>query len=219
MSNCSMVRVGVACVPMVALLSLAAPAAADDGRFEIGLRAVLTASDGEPANDIPGYGLFGRYRLNDRWSLGFSVDQTEYDFEEPAKLLGLQQSASLEPIDTVAEATVVAAWIERDYVRSDRMTWFWGLGAGLADIDVPDASGPLAGGGRFDIQTEADTEMIASVSAGLRRRLASRLFFEFAVRADQHFADWKVTDRVSGATGAVDDYLALGGHLGFGFSF
>lgn len=42
---------------------------------------------------------------------------------------------------------------------------------------------------------------------------------EFAVRADQHFADWQLTDRVSGNRGAVDDYRALGGHFGIGFRF
>jgi hypothetical protein len=30
---------------------------------------------------------------------------------------------------------------------------------------------------------------------------------------------WQLTDRNSGARGAIDDYLALGGHLGIGFRF
>jgi hypothetical protein len=216
MEETAVVR-AAAMMGLVAYL-LATPAAAQDRRFDLGIRGVLTAADGEPANDIPGFGVFGRYHLSDRWSLGLAVDQTEYDFEQPARILGLQQDPSLEPIDVVAEATVISGWLQRDYERG-RTTWFWGVGLGLASIDVPDARGPLVGSGSFDIQTDADSEIIASLTAGVVRRLGERWFLEFALRADQHFADWQLTDRISGATGAIDDYLAWGGHLGFGFRF
>jgi len=200
----------------VALAFLPCPVLAHD----LGVRGMITASDGEPANDIPGFGLFGHWRLGERWSIGFAVDRTEYDFEEPAKLVGLRQEEDIEPVDVIAEATVLSAWIERTYPRpSGRLDWFWGAGVGFASIDVPDATGPLAGGGTFDITTEADSEVVVSLLAGLHRRLGERWFLEFALRADQHFADWQVTDRVSGNRGAVDDYLALGGQLGIGFRF
>lgn len=96
------------------------------------------------------------------------MDQTEYDFEQPARILGLQQDQDLEHIE---------------------------------------------------VQTDADSEIIASLLAGFHSRLGNRLFLEFALRADQHFADWKLTDRVSGRTGSIDDYLAYGGYLGVGFRF
>lgn len=32
----------------------------------------------------------------------------------------------------------------------------------------------------------------------------------------QHFADWQIADRISGAQGSVDDYLAWGGHIAAG---
>lgn len=189
-----------------------------EGRLDLGVRAVLMAADGTPANDIPGYGVFGHYRLNDRWKLGFAVDTAEYDFEEPAKIVGLQQSESLEAIDALAESTTVSAWVERTFGR-ERTEWFLGAGLGFATIDVPDASGPLQGGGRFDIETEVDTEIVAQLLGGVRRRLGRRWALEFALRADQHFAEWKLRDRVSGRTGTIDDYLALGGHLGVSFRF
>jgi hypothetical protein len=205
---------------VVVALTLQSPALAQDGGFDLGVRGIITASDGEPANDIPGYGVCGHWRMSDRWSVGFAVDQTEYDFEEPARLVGLRQDPNEEPVDTLAEGTVVSAWIERIYPRpAGRLDWFWGAGLGFASIDVPDATGPLEGGGTFDISTEADSEVIVTLLAGLHRRLGERWFFEFALRADQHFADWKLTDRVSGAKGAVDDYRALGGHFGIGFRF
>jgi hypothetical protein len=209
-----------ACILLLAGAAVAAPLGAADPRLRLGARAVLTAADGTPANDIPGYGLFARYRLNERWAIGVSADRTEYDFEEPARILGLTPSPSLEPIDAVAEATVLIVSLERGHRRAGgRTTWFWSLGVGTASIDVPDVSGPLANGARFDIRTEADDELIAALAVGLRRDLFARSFVEFALRLDQHFADWQVTDRSSGARGAVGDYLAWGGHLGVGFTF
>lgn len=203
----------------VAVLALPAIAVhAQPGRFDLGLRTGLMAADGEPANDIPGYGVFSHYRLNERWRLGFAIDTAEYDFEEPAKIVGLAQSPAIEPVDVKAESLTASAWIERTYLRR-KTEWFWGAGLGLASIDVPDASGPLANGGRFDIETDAGTEIVAQLLAGFSRRLGERWALEFAVRADQHFADWKVRDRVSGRASTIDDYLALGGYLGFAFRF
>ena len=57
-------------------------------------------------------------------------------------------------IDVVAEAIAVSAWLERTYAGAGRPTvWFWGVGLGLAWIDVPDAAGPLQESGTFDIRT------------------------------------------------------------------
>ena len=118
---------------VVLALTLQSPALAHD----LGVRGIITAGDGEPANDIPGFGVFGHWRLGDRWSVGVAVDQTEYDFEEPAKLVGLRQDPGIEPVDTIAEGTVLSAWIERTWPRpSGRLEWFWGAGLGFASIDV-----------------------------------------------------------------------------------
>jgi hypothetical protein len=189
-------------------------------RFEFGLRGQILLADGEPANDLPGYGAFARYRFNERWSVGLAVDQTEYDFEQPARLLGLQQDPAVEPVDALAEATTFSLWLQRSYSRpGSRIVWFWGVGVGVVSVDVPDVSGPLASGGVFDVHTEVDSEIIASALGGLQWNLSRLLFLEFAGRVEQHFADWQITDRVSGATGTVEDYLTYGGHLGLGFRF
>jgi hypothetical protein len=202
--------------PMLAGASLiCTPAyAAEDDRFAAGVRGTITAADGVPANDIPGFGLLAHYRMNERWTLGAAIDRTEYDFEEPAKHAGITPDPALDPIDALAESTALSAWIERTFPqREDRWIWFVGAGVGAASVDVPDAEGPTAGGGRFDVHTEVDTEIILSALGGVRRNFGERWFVEFGLRADQHFADWKVTDRVSGATGSVGDYLAMGGYL------
>ena len=213
-------KLHLAAILALAVLSFEKAAAAQEQRFDLGIRGIITVSDGEPANDIPGFGVFGHYHFNDHWSLGLAVDQTEYDFEQPARILGLQQDQDLEPVDVLAEATTLSAWLQRNFSRpGGRTTWFLGAGLGFATLDVPDAVGPLEGPGTFDIQTDADSEIIASLLAGFQSRLGSRFFLEFALRADQHFADWQLTDRVSGRTGSIDDYLAYGGYLGLGFRF
>ena len=183
---------------------------------------MLTGGSGEPANDVPGGGAFGRWRLSDRWSVGLALDQASFDVEEPAGILGLPQlpEDQLSPIDVKAEATTVSAWAQRDHRREGgRSSWFWGLGLGISTLDVPDATGPLLGGGTFDVRTEADTELLASASAGWRRDIGRRWMLELAARVDQHFADWTLTDRVSGRTATIDDWLAWGGHLGIGARF
>jgi hypothetical protein len=203
-------------LPAIALsLLLLATTTIAQERFDLGARGYLALADGEPANDIPGFGLFGHYRMSDRWALGFGVDLTEYDFEQPAKLLGLTQDPSVEVIDAKAEGTTFTVWAERTVGSA----WFVGAGAGFASIDVPDARGPLAGGGTFDIATDGGTEIIATVLAGRRFRFGQHWGAELAAHAEQHFADWQIKDRVSGREGSIDDYTSYGAYGGLLFRF
>ncbi len=207
---------------LLALLALiVVPATAQGDGFDLGLRYNVVGGDGEPTNDALGYGVFGRYRLNERWAIGAAVDITdELDVERTARLVGLVQDPDVKVIDSLGESTAVTVWIERIYARpSGRWEWFWTAGAGFNSVDVTDASGPLAGGGTFDIQTVTDTELLLALSGGFRWFFASEWGLEVALRADQHFADWTLTDRVSGATGTVDDYLVRGVHLGVLYRF
>ncbi len=197
------------------------PALADDvGQVDAGLRLLLTAANGVPANDIPGYGIYGRYRLNDQWSVGLSFDQTEFDYEEPARRLGIPLDPNAEPIDAKVEAQIISAFVERVFSAADsRRQWYAGAAFGIAFTDVPDVTGPTATGGTFDIFTEVDRELILSLQGGVRQRFGERWFAEFTLRADQHFAAWEPEDRISGATARHDDYFAHGFHLGIGYRF
>ena len=210
-------KAALGCAPFLAPMA----AEADDSRrIEAGARLAMTVADGVPANDIPGYGIYGLYRLNDEWTLGVGLDRTEYDYESPAALIGLPLDPDAEPIDAKAEGTVLSAWVERSYSAPQSPTeWFLGAGLGAASVDVPNATGPTLAGGTFDIRTEADTEIIVSLLGGVRRNLGERWFVEFGLRADQHFADWTSTDQVSGGSTTIDDYFAFGGNLGFGYRF
>ncbi len=196
---------------LATLIVTAWPAYPQELRIDLGVSLAIDAADGTPANDIPGAGVLGRYTLDDQWAVGVSVNRTEYDYEAPAAIVGIAQDPTMEVIDALAEATTVRAWIERSLTDAGRpMRFFLGAGVGAAFTDVPDVTGPRADGGTFDIRTAVDTEIIATVIGGARRMFGERWSGEVAVRAEQHFADWRSSDRVSGAQGSIDDYLTWG---------
>ena len=191
---------------------------ADDGEREVsaGVLATVSAANGEPANDIPGFGAQLRYAINARWAVGVTLLRSEYDFETPAEIAGIAQSSDVEPVDALAESTMLQAWAERSFRRNDKTTWFVGAGLGASSVDVPDVTGPRTDGGQFDVRTKVGTEVLLTGFAGVRRALGERWYAEFRLHANQHMADWQVEDRVSGATGSIDDYASFGGHLAVG---
>jgi hypothetical protein len=194
-----------------ALSSMTSMAHAQELGIAIGVGVALDAADGEPANDIPGAGMLVRFSLNDRWAIGAAVNRTEYDFERPAETLGIDQDPMVEVIDALAEATTLRAWIERGLTDPKRpLRFFVGAGFGAAFTDVPDVVGPRADGGTFDIHTEVDTEIIASLLGGARYHFADHCYGETTIRAEHHFAEWRSTDRITGVQGVIDDYLTWG---------
>jgi hypothetical protein len=181
---------------------------AQERTFDLGLRLGVAAADGEPANDMPGAGMLAHYSLGEDWTLGAALDYSEFDFEEPAKLLGIVQDPGNEPVDALAESTAVRVWVERRIAGAAATSAFMGAGLGAAFLDVPDVSAPLASGGAFEIQTDAGTEILAFALAGVRRRFGERWYGEIGATLEHHAADWKVVDRVSGAQATVDSYLS-----------
>lgn len=207
---------------LAGLLCLAsAPAAAAEGAFDLGARANVLVGNGEPTNDMLGYGIFARFRVSEGWRVGVGVDHApEFDVEGVAALVGQAQDPAAEVIDAKASSTVVRAWLERSYPgASRRFEWFWTVGAGVGNVEVDDVSGPRAGGGTFTVDTDAGTEIVAAASLGLRWFFVRRVAVEVAGRLDYHFADWNLEERVSGATSTVEDYLVTGGHVGLTYRF
>ena len=208
---------------MAVLLVVSSGAVAAQGidRFELGARANVVGGDGEPANDILGGGVYARHRLGGGWLLGFAVDHSPgFDVERPYEFLGLVGDPAAGEIDADGTMTSLVAWIEREYGRpGGRLEWFLGLGGGGAALDADPISGPLAGGGVYDITQDVGTEWIAAGLAGLRVRFGGAWAFETGLRLEQHFTDWTVTDRVSGRTVSLDDYQVRGVHLGLGHRF
>lgn len=204
----------------VILLFPGAALADDQRKFDVGLRLRLGLASGVPANDMPGYGIYGQYRLNDQWSVGLSFDQMKFDYEEPARRLGIPLDPDAPPIDAKVDQQIVGVSVERSISPPEASRrWFLGAELGMAFTDVPVVTGPTATGGTFEIHTEVDRELIASLLGGVRQRFGERWFAEFTLRADQHFAAWEPVDVVSGTEGRHDDYFAYGAHLGVGYRF
>lgn len=199
---------------MAAALAVPMPSMAEESNFALGFRTDLGLGSGTPTNDIIGYSLYGLYELNDRWNLGFGIDHSpEFDFEGTPALLGL---ATPQVDDAKGTSTTLSGWIERVYRKPQgRYEWFWSAGLGFNTVDMKDLSGGLVGGGNYDIATDAGSEIQAMLGVGARRWFSDSWGLELAVHRDQHFADWKLTDRVSGATGAIGDYTVNTINLGF----
>ena len=196
------------------------PVLADDDRFAVGARLRVGLASGVPANDMPGYGIYGVYWLNDDWSVGLSFDQMKFDYEEPARRLGLPIDPDAEPIDAKVDQQIVGVSVLRSFsAPQESRDWFVGAELGMAFTDVPVVTGPRSDGGSFEIHTEVDRELIASLLGGVRQRFAGNWFVEATLRADQHFAAWEPVDVVSGAAGRHDDYFAYGAHVGIGCRF
>lgn len=188
-------------------------------RWDLGYRGGVQLGDGEPSNDIPTpVGVFARYRLNEDWLLHGAIEHGAGDFETPHELLGIAQDPAEADIDADTTWTSVMLWAEREYTWPDsRNELFWLAGGGFSSVDADDASGPVAGGGTFNVESDVGTELLASVGGGYRRRLGESWALEALVRYDYHLTDWEIRDTVSAVTGSVDDYNTWA--LLFGLSY
>src|SRR5688572_10427663 len=156
----TILKTASALAPLLAPL----PAMADEGeRVQVGLRLGTSLASGVPANDMPGYGIHGLYGLDDRWSVGFGLYYSEFDYEEPARRVGLPIDPDAEPIDAKAEQLIYSALVERSFSEPEaRREWFLGGRLGVADTDVPVVTGLTATGDPFEVHTEVDREIILS---------------------------------------------------------
>ena len=205
---------------ILAISALSLPAAAQESKFDIGFQLNILGATGKPTNDILGYGISGRYKLSDRWWIGGGIDRSdEFDVERPIEFFGLRGDPAAGEVDAIGESTMVRAWAERVSLPGRKIEFFLGAGLGVNFVDIAPLEGPLEGGGTYRIVTSADDEYILTALAGLRWRLGERLAFEAALRVDEHIADWRLVDEVSGATTTIDDYSVRGVTLGLRYRF
>lgn len=188
-------------------------------RWDFGYRAGVILGKGEPANDLTVLGnLFARRSLGEMWALEGWIETVSGDFERPAKSIGLEQDTSLAAIDADLSILSFGLACERSLCETERSNLFGLLGVGLSSIDAGDASGPLQGGGTFDIRTDGGTEGLLTLGVGYRHSFSRKWSFEAQARYDRHLADWELDDRVSGVSGSIDDYSTWGFLLGLSFS-
>ena len=208
-------KFGIAVLLIAALVAV--NAAAEEPRWDVGVRGGISSVGGIPANDIAGLGLIGRYRLGEGHYLGVAIEQLEFDFERPWRIVGVEQDKAVrsKDIDARTSSTVVSVFYERRYGGSkERWNTYWNVGLGFASPDADPATGPAVGGGNFIIVTDAGSEVIPSLGGGVRYNFTPKFAGDAGLSASRHIANWTVTDRVSGRTGKVDDYTRLGIQLG-----
>lgn len=219
----TLVRTAAHAACITALLLPIGDAAAQQppaSRFELGARAGILLGDGKPANDIEVTGLNLRWRRDEQWSLQFGVQRRVFDAERPASWLGLRQDPGVEAIDAKAKATAVSVGLRRDHGGSgSKWGWFWNVDLGSAKPNVPTVSGPLDGGGTFEVSTRAKREWIVGAGAGVRYQFASGWAGEAGLQAEHHQANWRVSDAVSGRSAKVGAYQAAGLWLGLAVAF
>ena len=195
--------------------------ASEHNTVELAARLNIVGSDGTPTNDMLGYGLVGHYKLSNEWYAGFTLDiSPNFDFERTAAVVGITQDPSVEVIDAIGTSTALSGFIERRYQsESGNFQWFWNVGAGMAKLDFDNATGPVQGGGNFDISTIADTEILITSSIGMQQQINDNWSARYSFSYDKHLADWTVTDSISSATAKVGDYAIYGLRFGLNRRF
>ena len=145
-------------IALIFFLTCSAHANAES-EFEVGLRANVLLGDGQPANDILGAGLIGKYYLSEGWFVAATLDYYDYDFERPYRTVGLEQDSSAKTIDSSIKTTVLGGAIGRHFGDKSGFDWFWSAGVGVGFPDTTNISGPTDSGGTFDLLIDAKTEI------------------------------------------------------------
>lgn len=206
-------------------LSSAVVLAEELPNYDLGVRFDGNLSGGSPANDILGFSVTGRYRLNDDWLVGAAIESAAFDYERPYKDLGFE---SFDPntgepltVDADVDSLMFSAWAERRYNEKVRGGyWFWTAGAGLNTVDVKDLAGTREGGESFNLTTDVDTELVLTATAGRRHNLSDAWTVGYGLRLEQRFGDWTVTDTTTGIkTTTIDGYSVHGLFLETNYRF
>lgn len=175
--------------------------------------------DGTPTNDVLGYGLYGNFELNSQWRVGGALDFADFDLERPWQIIGLTQASDTKTVDSKSNSKTVTLWLERMSTLNSSWDWSWQVGGGFNSIDVERAIGPSQGGGTFNISTNVDTEYVVLGGLGAEYKLGQQWRLTGSARIEQHFANWKLTDSVSGTQGSVSDYRLMGISIGTRYQF
>lgn len=193
---------------------------ADTSDFSMGAHANIVGGRGEPSNDVPGIGIIANHPINDQWFMDIELIHSEADFERPWKPLGLLQDPAVKTIDAVYTSNALLFHLGQNIeMDSTTLAAYWTAGIGINSIDVDDVSGPLDGGGTFNITTDPGTETLLGMKVGIRQKLGINWSANYALRFDYHLANWVVTDTISATTTSIDNYSSYGLLVGISRQF
>jgi hypothetical protein len=209
------------CWPILALGAAAVqwttPLAAQDERFELGIRGLILLGKGTPANDMIGEGLVGRFALNEQWRLGVTLDGVTFDYETPNRTLGIPAASVVDGSNTWQRVSV---FVERRLDGDRRWDWHWLLGVGSASLDdIDDVAGLRVDGGPFHIATVADDELHAFAGGGLHRSIGKSWLVAASLTLEHHATDYMLADRISGASGTIGSQTVYGIGIGISYRF
>jgi len=209
----------LALLSLTALWSVCNTAVAQDNQLEIGFRPLVLASQGEPANDMLGFGFVGTWHWKDDWFFGAALDFMEFDFERPQRALGIVQPPDTKAVDGTDDFTRLSGWIERRYDRGQTWRWFWNAGLGYASPNPGIVAGDTAAGGTYNIVTDASDEIHLMGSIGMRRPLGENWALTATFHLEHHLTDYKFVDTVSGATGEIGSHTPVGASVTISYRF
>jgi hypothetical protein len=212
-----MARSSCLCLTLLFPTLCPAVAQAQEDAFELGVRGLILLGKGAPANDMIGEGLVGRFAIDDRWRIGVALDAVKFDYETPNRALDIPAAAV---VDGLNEWQRISAFVERRFDRNGRWQWHWLAGLGRADVDdVANVAGVRVGGGTFDIATTADTELHVFAGGGAHRPLGERWLLDATLTFEHHDTDYRLVDRISGASGKIGSQTAYGIAVGVYYRF
>ena len=206
-----------ALVLLAAVLQWPAAIAAQESRFELGLRGVVLLGKGTPSNDMIGEGLIGRFALSEAWRLGVALDSVTFDYETPNKTLAIPATNVVDGTNSWQRVSVL---VERRFDGDRRWSWHWLAGLGHADVDaVSNVRGQRADGGTFDIATTADDELHVFAGGGAHREIKRRWLLDATLTVEHHDTHYELVDLVSGARGTIGAQTVYGIALGMSYRF
>lgn len=200
---------------LVTLMGMSFSVHAEEDKWELGVRFNVELADGTPANDILGYGIYGRYLIDQDWRIGFGIDLASYDFERPSLLLGIPELGP-KIMDADTSSTMVSVWGERyynDYFKTSAL--YLKFGIGFNSIDVDNLTGlSAAPPGTFNIQTDVSSDTVLFGGVGLKIPFGNNWNFDSTLGYNQHFGKWTVRDLDSSATTTIDGFSSYSVQLG-----
>ena len=191
--------------------------AAQESRFELGMRGIVLLGKGTPANDMVGEGLIGRFALSEAWRFDVALDSVTFDYETPNKTLGIPATNVVDGTNSWQRVSVL---VERRFDGDRRWRWHWVAGLGYAAVDpVSNVVGQRADGGTFNIATTADDELHVFAGGGAHREIKRRWLLDTTLTVEHHDTHYELVDSVSGARGTIGAQTVYGIAIGVSYRF